>query len=381
MPDSRSCSVAAIANTTFQNNEARVAGGAIFANSPRLIRFSCSATVEEHPEFSSYQSAEWRNLRRLKKLRDICITWRNNSAKAHGPSVGTCRLPVVEEREDKIIAIPEKNMSFLIKGYVSGEELPIIKVQLLDELGQVPLKYAHGIEAKMSAPKTFLTCTITKPILKGRASFSGIRGFVPPGNHSLSIELIGAALEKNISIIVNVEDCSIGQVASSGGLCADCSTTSYNVGNTDTCNPCPENANCTSRVILPADGYWHITPCSVKIQRCLTAHACKFEKRSEKLQKLTKELTSCDFDPKFIKNYAETQCTKVFTVPLCLRALQLSVLEGSRGYSVWSVRRRLQFWFIAEVQKMLAQLLQHCLYSGVGGLSGDTDGYHDPRNA
>ena len=318
LPHSGICSVSAIVNTTFQHNEAAVAGGAIFTSQSRLIQFSCFATFEEDVGFSLNQNTGWRNLTQLEKLGDICPTWKDNIAEVYGPSVSTCAAKAIVEEKDKIVRVTgEKTPSVIIKGYVSGEELPPVEVQLVDGLDQGPSKYSHGAKANMSFPETFLIGSIIKPIQKGKASFSGIRGFVPPGNHSLSIAFIGAAVE-TIRIIVSVENCSIGQVVSSGGLCANCSTTSYNfLLNNDTCKPCPDNADCESRVILPEDGYWHKTPCSEKIQKCLTTYACEFEERSENLKKLTKDVKSCDLDQAFIEDYTQVQCTKVLCHSVC----------------------------------------------------------------
>ena len=314
---SGNCSVSAIVNTTFQYNQAAVAGGAIFAGSLSSMLFSCFATSEEDVGFSLRQNTGWRNLSQLEMLDDICPAWKDNVAQVYGPSVGTCAAKaIVEEIKDKVVAIPGKT-SVMIKGYVSGEELPPVEVQLFDDLDQGPPEGVQRVEAKMSFPETFLIGSIIKPIQKGKASFSGIRGFVPPGNHSLSIAFIGAVVE-DIEIIVSVENCSIGQVVSSGGLCANCSTTSYNLLlNDDTCKPCPENADCESLVILPEDGYWHRTPCSSKIQRCLTTYACEFEERSENLKKLTKDVKSCVLDQAFIEDYTRTQCTKVLCHTVC----------------------------------------------------------------
>ena len=111
-------------------------------------------------------------------------------------------------------------------------------------------------------------------------------------------------------------------------------------------------------------------------------HSCEAlvygEERSKNLQKLTKNVKSCDLDQAFIEKYTRAQCTKVLCHSVCEHSIVC--LKEPQGYSVWSVRRRLQFWFIVEVQEMLTKLPQHGLHSGVGMLSGNVDGYHDSRN-
>ena len=117
-------------------------------------------------------------------------------------------------------------------------------------------------------------------------------------------------------IYVTMRPCIVGETTVNKQdqylACQECSSSTYNLDPEGAeCKPCPENANCESRLIMPDDGYWHASPCSERIQGCLTSHACAFEGRSVNLRHMTHDMTSCDFDMAKIDEYQEAQCAEV----------------------------------------------------------------------
>lgn len=94
-----------------------------------------------------------------------------------------------------------------------------------------------------------------------------------------------------------LRDCVPGEVKQISHLfgCIQCTSGlySFNPENT-TCDPCPERANCSAAIsengvmlrhpLVPKDGYWHSTPFSTQIQKCLSEDACTYLGRTSTLQ-------------------------------------------------------------------------------------------------
>ena len=295
-------------NTTFSRNSAEIAGGAIHASYLDAIRFRCSAAGDADLVF--YRQREWQSLFHLKSVKDMCASWRHNQATNYGPNVGTypaiAQMTIKGSKESKT----ESGEEYVFEEHRSGKEMPTMMVELLDELRQGPARTRRPVKASLSSLDDFLIGTVTIEMKHGTAAFRGIRGFVPAGDHNLTLQFDDETVE-SISIVVSVRNCSIGEVVSAGSLCADCSSTTYNFVHTaNVCHPCPMKGNCEGRIILPDEGYWQKTPCSAHLRKCLTSHACSFEGRSDELTKLTEELDSCPSDEAWIQNYTQSQCAK-----------------------------------------------------------------------
>ena len=323
-----------LADTEFSDNEAEVAGGGVFAAYSEAIRFRCSDLSSDEGSMF-YTETQWKALSLLKSADDICPSWKHNRGKIYGPDVGTYAAAARMTVEDSDRSVYESGEEWVVEGYRIGEDLPAMRVELIDSLRQGPAKYYRPVEANMSSPSTpFLVRPVVMSIDLGNCTFQSISGFVPPGEYKLKIDFGEKAIE-GIGITVKVPNCSVGESVSSGGLCADCSSTTYNFQlSANYCQPCPENGNCTSRVITPKDGYWQQMPCSVHLHRCLPTSACEFEGRSKKLEDFVKNIVSCNFSDTWItENYTRAQCAKVGSIPSFLRLLKLLSLfqKGHNG--------------------------------------------------
>ena len=302
-------------NTLLTNNKAEDAGGAIFIDTVVGLRANCSdASTEQEVEF--YSKRQWKAMTRLTSIDNICRSWKNNSANRYGPDVASYALDVQKKIADEETGVSELADGSLltIHNHRSGKPIPAITLTPVDELGQGPAvgENNEDIKAVMSSPDGFFVGNVRESLCVKGANLSAI-GFVKPGTYEVQIEFEGADLE-SFEITVEVKPCDIGEVLSGNGtFCETCNVASYNFSpEEDTeCQPCPENGDCSSQVILPNRGYWHQTPCSERVQRCLTEEACGSENRKEALAKITRDVESCDFSEQYLQNYTAAQCREV----------------------------------------------------------------------
>ena len=304
----------ALINTTFSGNAAGVAGGAIFAGYSEAIRIY-DAPFSEGEDIDFLEEEEWKAMSVIEEVSDICPSPQSNRAGVYGHAIGTfaLRAELTVEQTNKT-SIETRGEEYAIDRYRSGEELPSMIVRFVDGLGQGPARSHTIVKAVLSSADNFLHRPIELSMDDGVGNFSKIEGYVPSGSYLMTMSFTGTALFESLSIRVIVKACSIGEVLSkTRSLCVDCSSTSYNFHpEKDTsCAPCPERGNCENHVITPDDGYWHKTPCSRHLQRCLTSHACKFKGRSEELQKRTEDVEDCDLEEGWIAEYTQAQCAKV----------------------------------------------------------------------
>ena len=302
-------------NTSLMNNKAEAAGGAIFIDTVAGLRLDCSDESKEQG-LQFYSKKQWKSMKHLASIEDICTSWENNTAERYGPAVASYVSDIQKEiaNEETKDLESVKGSHYTIHNHRSGNPIPKIALTLVDELGQGPAVGQNNkdIEAVMSSPDGFLDGTVREPLgIKG-ANLNAT-SFVRPGNCNVLIQFEGANLER-FEITVEVRPCDIGEVASGNGtFCESCNAVSYNFypEEDSECHPCPENGDCSSRVILPNRGYWHQTPCSEHIQRCLATEACDSDNREDALAELTQDVQTCQFDDQYLQTYTETQCREV----------------------------------------------------------------------
>ena len=371
----------ALTTTNFSGNKAEVAGGAIFAGCVEAIRFDCpKASPDTGLEF--YQGEDWKALKQLESEADICPSWKGNHGNLYGPDVGTYATYANMTIEKAMRSVCVGGEDCVIDGYRTGEDLPEARVILLDGLGQgSPISHRGvrvRVNANLSSPDgEFMVGSIVLPMEEGSCTFQSVRGFVPPGKYELTVGF-GEEAIKDIGIIVEVRDCSTGEiVAPATGVCQECSNTTYNFDlSAGACEPCPENGNCESRVITPGDGYWQKTPCSKHIHRCLPTSSCKRENRSKSLTDLVGDAANCTFDRSVIENYTQAQCAKV---QLCFHSRTQAIcvfIKGSRRAALRIMLIRIWLWPVGEVQEVPEEIRQRCSDSDIDSLLDRTDGYH-----
>ena len=313
------CSVILIIDTQFERNNAIFVGGAIFASRLEGIRFQCN-TSSKNDNLTFLEEEDWNSLRRVTPDETLCPAWRNNYAGIYGQVVGTyakmAKMTVEYEGKETEVLSGE---GYEAPNYVGGDQLPTVTVELLDELKHGPAITYYRIEvsATLSSSEGFQVGNVSLPVEGQTASFPRMIGFGLPGTYNMTVRFTDAddrevEVMDPFTITVHVRNCTIGEVpVGETKICSNCSTSAYNFDpEAEECQSCPKNGDCTTRVIIPNAGYWHATPCSVNISRCLTSHACKFDNRLERLTNLTRNMKTCTVNAATIKEYQQEQCAE-----------------------------------------------------------------------
>ena len=293
------------------NNSAEYAGGAIFTSSSRNVGISCDSEADDGAENSSLLLAEALNL-----TIPICPSWRDNTASYYGPVIASFASQANVIIHGSSITSSEDSPLYM---YRSGSPLSI-GLEVRDDFDQGPAVGRNNrvVSSSVSSPDILFSGNHTI-LLESFTAELNVTGFAKPGNYTVLIDFNEENLD-SVVIKFEVQKCAIGEVSLGGGtLCEPCSTTTYNFNPDEdhSCKECPENGICTTRVILPDRGYWHPTPCSTHIQKCLSTDACDADNRRQTLEGLTKDVESCDFNETFLKNYTQAQCSEVSTVFGC----------------------------------------------------------------
>ena len=310
------CTFVAMTETVFVQNRAHQAGGALFMSNPAAVRFRCPSGSNRVFE-QLHSERDLKALNVLKKTDDVCHDWRGNRAGVYGDAVASYVRSVsktlMEEGTAETVKIAGDN--YTIRNHKSGSRLPTIVLGVKDAFGQKP---AIGVSndtvvATMTSPDGFFTGSLSVRLVNGSGAFSEFAAYQKPGTYTLRIEFSEAALPEFV-IAVEVRQCMIGEMpVADGTFCQTCSAETYSISpdDTDGCLPCPENGNCTTNFIQPRAGYWILSPCTKKTQKCLTKDACDFDGREEIMDNITHTHESCYFTESFLEDYMDVQCKDV----------------------------------------------------------------------
>lgn len=307
------CSGVGILNTSFLDNKAAFSGAAIQANSISVTRVNCEGATGDG--FLSKSQ-----LLQLPSIGNVhnCSNWRGNKVAYKTEALGT--VGSYARRVNVSFAFQEGEASdqvvegLTIRNVKSGELLPEINLISVDEFGNGPAFVSQGaLLATVTSPDGFIPGEIPILLENGTGSFSNIAGFNCPGNYHLKIHFNNTEVEE-VEIQVQIRNCSIGEHQTSNCiLCQTCDSLSYNFepSNQDGCFPCPRHGDCSGRFIIPKSGYWHSSPCSHHLKKCLNEEACRFDTRTEGLRNTTRNLESCNLTQTDAENYGDQQCRTV----------------------------------------------------------------------
>ena len=264
-----------------------------------------------------YTTDVFKKLYVLESTRDICPEWDGNDADLYGPVIASYARSVkgfTDSTGQADSEEPVKNNQLVSKNYRSGDSLPVLLIDVLDGYGQSPA-LGEGdafVQATMYSPNGIFSGEVNMQVNDKRMGFPPISGFQRPGQYEIQIHFSEPGLE-TLVVEVEVRDCKLGEfIQENGKLCVLCSGSQYNFDpDASMCQPCPENGNCTTDVIHPNRGYWHRTPCSRHVQRCLSREACDFTDREDELNAVTSEMETCTLDETLDRDYARAQCHNV----------------------------------------------------------------------
>eukprot|EP00210_Caulerpa_lentillifera_P000169 g164.t1 len=314
----RLCSGVAILGTTFIKNEARDSGPAIQTNNVSSIRVDC-----KHSKFIEFLSMS--DLLQLPAVdnRRNCYSWKGNQVTSSVGTLGTVGSYARRVNISFILDSMRDHDQWIdghtIKNVKSGEFLPTIYVTAVDEFGNGPAFVSGGIpDAELYSPDGFFPGKIPMRLPNGTGRFEDIVGFKVPRIYHLSIRFTNGDIEE-MKFSVEIRECEIGEEPSTDSiLCEACDLLSFNFEpKNGRCTTCPKHGDCSGRFIIPDSGYWHSSPCSHYLRRCLTEEACEFDDRKNKLRNATKSLKTCVLHQTVANKYAEEQCKPGYTGMLC----------------------------------------------------------------
>ena len=317
-------------NTNFTENEAR-AGGAIFTNTFTIISILQDLHGDLNPDVDN--SLGYALTKNASLLKNTSVIFKKNVAVNGGYGDDAASTPVkallvnLDDREY------QRTEGFTNSSFLSGDRLRF-NVDFNDGMEQ-RVTFPYNLTAYISCDenrsrKEQSDCAYleisgqeTAQANKDRTiNFTAVRlRGLRDQTYILRIDYHSTSELQTLDVTpsfvtVTMRSCELSErtVSHEGEYleCHKCSSFEYNLDpEGDVCKACPENANCEPRLIIPDDGYWHASPCSERIQGCLTSHACAFEGRSMNLRHTTHDMTSCDFDMAKIDEYQEAQCTEV----------------------------------------------------------------------
>ena len=314
--ETASCILFAVTGSTFSENTAEIAGGAIFVQHPDILRYACSSRRTEIPP-APYTADVIGDLDFLASAHDVCPNWSRNRAGRYGHTVASYATNVLEFAERGSTTgnrAPIKGNHLVATNHRSGDPLPIVQMEVLDGFGQGPPlgQQDQYITATIRSPSGFFTGSINMLLDEKLKGFPPISSLQSPGPYEIYIDFSEPGIERFI-IEIEVRQCRLGEVVQEDGkLCVSCSGSLYNFDlNASECSACPDNGNCAGNAIQPVRGYWHRSPCSAYIKQCISREACDFADREKKLTTATETLESCEQDEQLADAYARAQCKKV----------------------------------------------------------------------
>ena len=250
-----------------------------------------------------------------------CKVWQMNKAEKYGPNIASFAHRATASIN---VSTNDAEGNERIKNYESGNPMTIyLKVE--DDRGQRPAigKNDRYVMATVSSEDQLFKGSPEFLVSEDVAEIN-ITGFAKPGNYTLRIDFEEEGLESH-KFEVQVKECAMGHVRhENGDLCVSCSSSTFSfLPETDkTCHPCPENGNCATQVIHPNNNYWHASPCSKKITRCLSSHVCHNRERAKKLERITRAISNCNISNKSIEEYQQAQCEEA-SLEFCSAAERL----------------------------------------------------------
>eukprot|EP00210_Caulerpa_lentillifera_P003973 g3792.t1 len=314
------CSHVVLLNIEFLNNIAGQSGAAILTSDPEAVLVSCS---KQQLQRRFPNSTQLSSLQIISPVRQ-CKSWRRNKVarKTSCDSISTfgrfIHLSTKPNEKGKVKSAV--NSTLMLENVVSGAPLPVIFMTILDAYGNGPSSTSTDtFEATMNSPDGFFQGVFFTNITEGIGNFSNIVGFVPSGKYRLTISPHTTSLPI-AEIVVQVRGCQVGEEPTENGvLCQKCDAVTYNFNPAQPggCTPCPSDATCNTRFIVPKDGYWHKSPCHKNVKECLTDEACSYSERQEKLKDYSKNLLDCQFNESMLLNYSEVLCREGYEGPLC----------------------------------------------------------------
>ena len=255
-------------------------------------------------------------------------------------STGFCVTLFAKDQAIGTIAEGEK---YVLRRWKSGDRFPTPRVVMYDQFGnsfsrtrsdrtstrrngdRPEAAYERDVNAVLSSKITegytdpFIQNRVYQSISTGSGSIVLGNPYARPGDYQMRLRVEGFE-ENAVTIEVQVRGCMINEEsAQDDEFCKPCNSNQYNFRNdrwNDRCLPCPENADCATRFILPQAGYWNAFPCSPHMDRCINKEACEMTEVDAVENRLDEE-RPCEHSNDSLQQYQSSQCAEEYSGVLC----------------------------------------------------------------
>ena len=323
-----SCQKFDVYNITIANNAA-VRGGGVFSTSTVSVAVSCSPG---HPRWIAGQHAV--ALRSpAEQLKPFCLNMINNTnldTTASQSQAGTNVAYLHAEGGIRQLA-----------QVASGEVLCVASKKEASECDtplRIMVKDVFNQTIGGAIDDASLELTLESDAVIGDLRYEAVDGVAVINNtkaygidRSSTLKIFSQRDPKiKIELQMYVRGCHPGEFEQ-GNVCNKCPIDQYGFNSTlNKCQSCEVNGKCSGEAVLvPTDGYWHSTPFSPVLRKCIQSVACSYAERSEQLTLYYKDLTKVQEDleqldehigrgspePDFSESYA--QCAAGYEGFLC----------------------------------------------------------------
>lgn len=282
----------------FLSNKATAAAGAIFVSHPHSVFYS---TLDETP-------IPFANL-----TADDPIFFKNKVSKTgYGNNIASTPTHL-EFIEPNI-----KEGKLLFKEHNSGEELPKMSLVLKDHYNQ---NVTDGIR------DSIMTVAINSSVTSGQTEAKAANGVVTftkvvalgePTEHPI-IFVAASDTTKNFRTRLTIRQCIPGEARIEElNVCDVCDREYFGFNYNYSCDGCPSHARCDGgAVLIPEHGYWHSTPYSPLIHKCILEEACSFDGRTQGLRAFYADPFALTPSNEIIPNDVYPQCQEEYMGPVC----------------------------------------------------------------
>lgn len=271
-------------STTFRNNHAERAGGAIFTERISAIDMKCDPAPK----------ASWRAVRGLclNNFKCSIMTGSSVGKGGYGKNIATLAEDFVLEviYEDGLIRRIPRGESYSIRHWKSGDKMPIFKIVMLDFFFQsgaltkavsscqessVLSSFDGYTKATMDSRDKLIPNPLITNVSAGTGNITAGALFNTPNRYSLEL-WTGDNKSKTIVVNITIRGCQINEQSNRNKtVCDDCGRDHYNFDpEKGRCMPCPDDCDCTEWGLAPKKKHWIPSPCFPNVMECLSDRAC-----------------------------------------------------------------------------------------------------------
>ena len=326
--------------TIIERNTAEKSGGGIFVDNASILIVD-GINVSQTLKTSGCHVLEHSKPFRLHRVRHNAVVGEDGYGEDIGTtSAGFCVKLFFENGTHVHI---DEGDQYHLSEWKSGDPFPTIHIKTFDSFGGSPsitklqdfvfasfpsdAKNGREVKAILTStaneayPVRFIPNDLLGDLRSGISNISLGSQFPVPNSYQLIVNVEGFE-DREVMIVVGVRECHINEVPESVGngvQCRTCESNQYSFYpdvKHNTCKTCPDNANCSSKFIVPRSGYWNAFLCSEHVEQCLNEEACYHPDASTN-ESVADMPPTCNFTDEAIADYQASQCADGYEGVIC----------------------------------------------------------------